>query len=338
MITDAQRTFFLERCGAAQTIVISTHMHADGDALGSEIGLAAYLVDQGKSVRIVNQDPTAEILRFVGRERFLVETYAPQEHDALLYAVDLVILVDNSAPDRLGRMEAIMTEIAERTLVIDHHPAREMPWQHRIVDDSSCATAMMIFDLTVGEAWQPDRVIAEALYVGIATDTGFFRFNSTDAHAYRVAAQLVDRGAHPATVYKAIYERHSVQLTRLLGVALSGVRVDGGSIASVVLPAKLIDEIGARDVDTSEIMTSLLAMDGVSVALLFREIADGKIKVSLRSKGVVDVRLLASSFGGGGHRNASGIVTDGRLDELAEQIIGLAGQALAEKSDRSAER
>jgi phosphoesterase RecJ-like protein len=196
----------------------------------------------------------------------------------------------------------------------------------------------MIFDLTVGESWEPDRVIAEALYVGIATDTGFFRFNSSDAHAYRVAAQLVDQGAHPATVYQAVYERHSVQLTRLLGVALRGVRVDGGSIASVVLPANLIDEIGARDVDTSEIMTSLLAMDGISVALLFRELSDGKIKVSLRSKGVVDVRLLASGFGGGGHRNASGIVTEGCLEALAEQIIGLASQALAENDDRSAEQ
>lgn len=338
MITAAQRTYFLERCRAAQNVVISTHMHADGDAMGSEFGLAAFLVAQGKTVRIVNQDPTAEILRFVGRETLDVEVYDPREHDALLREADLVILVDNSAPDRLGRMEAIMIEVADHTLVIDHHPAREMPWKHRIVDDSSCATAMMIFDLTVSDDWQPDPTAAEALFVGLSTDTGFFRFNSTDAHAYRVGARLVELGAHPATVYQAVYERHSLQLTRLLGTALASVRVDSGSIAIVVLPATLIRELGARDVDTSEIMTALLAMDGITLAFLFRELTDGRVKVSLRSKGLVDVRQLASGFGGGGHRNASGIVTEGRIDDLVEQIVDLAREALARAGDDSTGR
>ena len=321
MIPPESHTLFRDLCAGSQRFVLTTHMNPDGDALGSEFGLARFLLAQGKQVRIVNQDPTPEVLRFLEDDSYPVETYDPRTHDAVLRESDLVVLVDNAAPDRMGRMESIMLATSGRTLCIDHHPSRDTPWSREILDEKASATAIMIYELVLGQGWSLDSKAAEAIYVGLATDTGFFRFNSADARAYRVAAELLLLGAHPARVYRAIYERNSLAFTRLLGSALAGVRTIGsGNIACVRITAKLIEKLDAGDVDTSEIMTALLAMDGISVALLFRELPDHQVKVSLRSKGELDVHSLAAEFGGGGHRNASGIVLDGDLDAAGRRI------------------
>jgi phosphoesterase RecJ-like protein len=186
----------------------------------------------------------------------------------------------------------------------------------------------MVYDLVRAAGWAPDAPAAEGLYVGLATDTGFFRFNSTDARAYEVAADLVRSGVRPSEVYQAVYERNSVAYTRLLGHALADVRVEAGTVAWVALRRDRIASLDARDVDTSEITTPLLAMDGITVALLFRELDGGRVKVSLRAKGVLDVHRLAAEFGGGGHRNASGIVMDGALDDVARAVVGRTIEAL----------
>jgi phosphoesterase RecJ-like protein len=321
MILPGDHDRFRELCEGAERFVLTTHMNPDGDALGSQVGLTRFLTARGKQVRVVNQDATPEILRFLEAHTSGVETYDPGVHDGVLRSADLIVLVDNAALDRLGRMEPIMGEVAGHTLCIDHHPSRRTPWSHQILDEGSCATSVMIYDLVRAAGWEPDREAAEGLYIGLATDTGFFRFNSTDAKAYEVAAELVRLGSDPSRVYQAIYERNSVAFTRLMGHALTGVRVEGGgAVASVSITRDLIAQLNAEDVDTSEITTPLLALDGITVALLFRELAGGRVKVSLRSKGVLDVHRLAAEFGGGGHRNASGIVMEGALEDVVRTV------------------
>jgi len=329
----ASHDLFQELYRSARTIVLTTHVQPDGDAIGSQQSLLRFLLSQRKQVRIVNQDPTPESLRFIEDPAVEVEVYRPEVHDELLAEVDLIMLVDNSAPDRLGRMELPMTQNADRVLCIDHHPARHAPWRHNILHVEACATAALIYDLTRGCGWQPDLPAAEAIYVGLATDTGFFRFNSTVARAHHIAARLLESGVEPARVYQAIYERNSEAFTRLLGHALVGLRLDAqGAIATVTLTRELLAAVGAEDEDTSEITTTLLAMDGVMVAALYRELGDDRVKVSLRSKGELDVHQLATQFGGGGHRNASGIVLPGPLEQVvrtvterATELLGSAG-------------
>jgi phosphoesterase RecJ-like protein len=328
MMSPEAHRLFRDLCDGAVRFVVTTHMNPDGDALGSQLGLARFLLARGKQVRIVNQDPTPEILRFLEDGGFAVEIYDPGTHDEVLRSFDLVVLLDNSAPDRLGRMEPIMGEVAGHTLCIDHHPSRDTPWSHLILDEGSCATAVMVYELVREAGWTPDKQAAVGLYVGLATDTGFFRFNSTDAKAYAIAADFVRLGAEPSRVYQAIYERNSVAYTRLLGHALSEVRVAGGAVASAVVTLDLVEKLDAESVDTSEITTALLAMDGITVALLFRELTGGRVKVSLRSKGVLDVHRLATEFGGGGHRNASGIVMQGTLDEVVRAVTGRIAELL----------
>jgi phosphoesterase RecJ-like protein len=329
MISPEAHRLFRDLCDGAERFVLTTHMNPDGDALGSQLGLVRFLLARGKQVRIVNQDPIPEILRFLEADGLVVETYDPATHDAVLRSFDLIVLVDNSAPDRLGRMEPIMGEVAGHTLCIDHHPSRDTPWSHLILDEQSCATAVLIYDLVRDAGWNLDREAALGLYVGLTTDTGFFRFSSTDAKAYAIAAEFVRLGVEPSKVYQAIYERNSVAYTRLLGHALSDVHVEAGAVASAVVTRELVDKLNAEHVDTSEITTALLAMDGITVALLFRELEGGRVKVSLRSKGVLDLHRLAAEFGGGGHRNASGIVMEGTLDDVVRAVTGRVTESLA---------
>ena len=333
MIDSKALSLFHELVGRHRRFLITTHMNPDGDAIGSQLGLAEFLRSLGREVWLVGQDATPEGLTFLEDDKLRVEVFDPHGHQAQLSRSDLVVLVDNSAPDRLGSMEPAMLEVAGKTLCIDHHPTRETPWAYNILDEDACATAAIIYELAVDRGWKPGRRAAEALYVGIATDTGFFRFNSTNPQAHEIAAELLGAGVDSARCYQEIYERNSDAFTRLLGHALADVRVDAdGALASLRITQEMVERCHAEDVDTSEMTTALLSMDRVRIALLFRELPEGRIKVSLRSKGDVDVHQLATQFGGGGHRNASGIVMNGSLDTVVKSIIRQASALMASRS------
>ena len=312
MITPRDHEAFRALLARAKLYVLVTHVNPDGDAIGSEVGLGRYLSSLGFEVRIVNQDETPPELRFAEFDGPCAEVYDPARHDGLLDAADAIVLVDNSAPDRLGRMEAPSRARTAKTFCIDHHPARATPWAGNVIDTSASATAVVVYELMREEA-------------GLATDTGFFRFNSTSPRAFRVAAELLEAGADPTRCYRELYERNAPAYTRLLGRALSGLALSAdGAVASVGITLAMIDACGAADVDTSEFTTPLLAVDGVRVAILFRELPGGKVKVSLRSTGELDVSRMAAKCGGGGHRNASGIVMPGRFNEIVEAVTARA--------------
>jgi phosphoesterase RecJ-like protein len=272
-------------------------------------------------VRLINADPTSETLAFITQDSPLIEVYDPEQHDEVIRGVDRIVLVDNSAPDRLGRMEPIMLSVAAEVLCIDHHPTREAPWAENILQVGASATALLVWDLVRHRGWDLDARACDAIFVGLATDTGFFRFNSASPHAHRVAADLLECGVQAGDIYRRIYERNTEAYTRLLGHALVGLRIeDGGRIASVGLRRDAIAELAAEDVDSGEITTVLLAIEGVDIVLLFRELPDARVKVSLRSKDALDVHGLAVGFGGGGHRNAAGIVLERPFDEVVESV------------------
>lgn len=320
---------FVEIVSGARRVVLMTHMNADGDALGSEIGMASFLASRGVEVEIVNPDPVPPVLRFLDTGGFPFHAFDAGGHERRLDDADLLILLDNSAPDRLGALEAAASARADKVLCVDHHPTRGTIWGETILDPEASATAAMVHELTTATGWEPDADAASSLYVGLATDTGFFRFNSTNSRALRIAAELVDAGARPAVAFERIHERNSTLYTRLLGDALADLQVDAsGRVASIRLTRAMLGRAGDCEIDSSEMTTPLLAIEGVRVAILFRELQDDRVKVSLRSKGRVDVYRLALEFGGGGHRNASGIVAKGTLDDVVERVLGRVSDAV----------
>jgi phosphoesterase RecJ-like protein len=327
MISSRNHGLFRELIDDGRCFVLTTHMNPDGDALGSQIALARHLSARAADVRIINSDRSPENLRFLEAGAPEIEVFDESRHADVLASADVVVLLDNSAPDRLGTMEGVMRASADRVLCIDHHPTRETPWAHEILDESECATACIVYDLIVEADTSLDPDTARALFVGLATDTGFFRFNSTTPRAFEIAAVLMRAGVNPAACYQEIYERNSPPFTRLLGEGLARMHLDAeGEVASIRVTQAMVDRCGAEGEDTSEMTTALLAMDRVRVAILFREVLPDQVKVSLRSKGNLDVRALAMEFGGGGHRNASGIVTSGGLDEVAERVVAKASE------------
>jgi bifunctional oligoribonuclease and PAP phosphatase NrnA len=332
MIDAKDHRAFAELLDRARLYVLVTHVNPDGDAIGSQVGLGRYLASLGREVRLINQDDTPQELTFLEFDGPAAERYEPSRHDGFLDAADAIVLVDNSAPDRLGRMEDPVRRRTAKTFCIDHHPTRTTPWAGNVIDTSASATAMIVHELARERGWSPDRPAADALYAGLATDTGFFRFNSTSPRALRVAAELLEAGADPTRCHAEIYERNSPAYTRLLGRALAGLSIsDDGAVASVGLTLEMIEASGATGVDTSEVTTPVLAVDGVRIAILFRELPGGKVKVSLRSKGALDVQRLAVEFGGGGHRNASGIVMPGRFGDITDTVTGRAVALAAEE-------
>jgi len=301
--------------------VLATHVNADGDGLGAQLALFHFLRRRGKQVRIVNTDPPPHNFGFLDPEG-LIEQYDPPVHDPVLDGAEAIVLLDNSSAQRLGRMRERIEGSPAPKVCIDHHPQPDTAWDVMAIDDTASATGEMIYELIREMDGDIPREAAEPIYVSIVTDTGNFRFSNTKPRILRIAADLVEKGVSVPKIYQEIYERNSAAFTRLLGAALSDVRLEQeGRLGYLVITKDLMRRVDAEGEDTSEVINHVLAIDGARVAVLFREMDEGQTKVSLRSKGTIDVRAVAARFGGGGHRNASGIVLQTPLPEALEKVL-----------------
>jgi phosphoesterase RecJ-like protein len=306
---------------AARTVVLLTHVTPDGDGIGAEICLHSYLVSRGIDARILNTDPLPERYRFLD-VRGAVELFDPARHDAFVRGADLIFMLDNSAPSRLGAVEAATRASRATTICIDHHNITDPFWKVNIIDQEASATGEMVYRIVQALGVRPDFVGAQAAYVSLVTDTGYFRFGKTAPRSHEAAADMLAQGVSPPRVYAEVYERHSAAFVRLGGVALSGLRVEeDGRLAWIVLTKQQVEECGAELEDTSDIVNELLTIDQVRVAVLLKELSDDRVKLSFRSKGALDVNRVAQTFGGGGHTNAAGAVVPGRLADLVRTVL-----------------
>jgi phosphoesterase RecJ-like protein len=180
----------------------------------------------------------------------------------------------------------------------------------------------MIYRLIREVDGEIDAAEAEPIYVSIVTDTGNFRFSNTTPGVLRTAADLLSKGVKVPRVYQEIFERYAPSFVKLLGTALASIQQDEtGRLGYIELTREMMRACGADGEDTSDIINGILTIDGTELALLFKELPEGRTKVSLRSKGTLDVNRLASEFGGGGHRNASGIVMPVPIEEAVATIL-----------------
>jgi phosphoesterase RecJ-like protein len=300
--------------------VLTTHVHPDGDGVGSQLALARFLAARGAAVRIVNRDGVPAGLRFLeGSEA--VEVYAPAAHDALLRDADAVVMLDNSDPRRLEEMERPVRAARGVTVCIDHHPDPDPFWGLLLVDGDAPCTGTIVHRILAAAGAPLDAATATALYTALASDTGRFRFGNTSERAFAMASELVAAGAVPARIYASLEEKQSPGYVRLFGELLAGLELRrDGRVVVLRLPRALAEERGALGEDLSEVINQSLKIETSRVAALFRELAPAATKVSLRSKGDLDVNGLARRHGGGGHRNASGIVFQLPLDEAVARL------------------
>ena len=312
---------------SARHVVLTTHVNADGDGVGSEVGLWHLLRARGVSVRIAN--PTGIPDRF----NFLIPEGADASKDAIreIERADIVASLDIGDLTRLGNLAAVINKRQPPFVCIDHHVGPvKLPAGPCLIAPEATATAELVFDLANVAGWPLTPESAQALYVGLLTDTGGFRFSNTTARALRVAAALLEKGVDPESIYASVYASAPEGRVRLLAEVLQTLVVEPEvGLAWVSVPADALrrHEVTADDLDG--VVEFPRSIAGVRMALLFRHIGNGRIKVSFRSMGEVDVAVLAHQFGGGGHHRAAGASLAGSMAEVEEQVLSAARHFLA---------
>ena len=321
--------------GAGRRVVLTTHVNADGDGVGSEVALWHLLTAQGMRVAIANPTPIPD------RFAFLVPVRADRSDHAVkeIEGADLIIVVDFADLTRLGDLAQAVRKTTVPTVCIDHHVSPgTLPAGPRLVAPEAAATAELVFDLAATLHWEIAPAAARAMYVGILTDTGGFRFSNTSPRALHVASVLLERGVDPESIYEEVYASAPEGRVRLTAEVLQTLVVEPAvGLAWVTVPPDALARLGATADDLDGIVEYPRSIAGVRLALLFRQLANGRIKVSFRSLGNVDSADLAHGFGGGGHRKAAGASVEGSLGDVQQRVLEAArsylqGRAVARES------
>jgi phosphoesterase RecJ-like protein len=304
-----------------QRVCLTTHVNPDGDGLGSEVGLVHLLCAQGVEAVITNPTPTPNRFRFLFDDLPNVDRSGEAIRE--LRRADVIIVLDISDLGRLGMLTETVRARGVPVICIDHHVGDgELPDGPRYIDSDAAATGELIYEIAVANGWPVTGAAARALYVAILTDTGGFRFSNTRPRTLRIAADLLEVGVDPEEIYVEVYARAPEGRPRLLAEALQTLIVEPEyGLAWVTVPQGAVERLGVTSDDLDGVVEFPRSIEGVRMALLFREASQHRVKVSLRSVGNVDVASFAQQFGGGGHVKAAGLVLPGTLAEVQATIL-----------------
>jgi phosphoesterase RecJ-like protein len=300
----------LQQIETRDHFVLTSHARPDGDAVGSVLACWQILRTLGKQAEVVLSDGVPQIYRRLPFADAVTRSRAVNGK----YDAAILLECDGLARARLDGLEG-------RFLInIDHHssgrPFADVNW----IDPSACATAELIYRLALAAEVRITPEMATCLYTAVLTDTGSFAFAGTCERTFALAQELVRCGADPVAIAQSVYFSHPASKTRLLGAALSNLHIDG-NLAWMYVTRADMERCTARDEDTEGLVNYALGVAGIEVAAFFRELADGRFRVSLRSKGAMDVSAVAARYGGGGHRCAGGCSIDGPLTTATERIL-----------------
>ena len=300
----------LNQIGRRQTFILTSHARPDGDAVGSALACCQILRSMGKQANVVLSDPVPVIYRPLPFSDSVLRTtdHAPQAEAVIILECDSV-------------QRTCLTGLEQHYLInIDHHatalPFADLNW----IDPNACATAEMIFRLAREAGVRISPEVATCLYTAVVADTGSFCFHGTTERTFALAQELVRCGANPVRIAHNMYFSNSASKMLLLGSALSTLQRDGSLVWMHVDRASM-ERCQASEEDCEGLVNYALAIEGIEVALFFREQPDGSFRVSLRSKGAVNVAAIAAAFGGGGHECASGCGIDGPLPIATERLL-----------------
>jgi phosphoesterase RecJ-like protein len=304
-----------------QSFILTSHARPDGDAIGSQLAMAFALDRLGKTVRLVGRDPVpAPYLPFPGTSRIEMVTAADTPADALI----VMECSDLSRPDVAG---------LDRYFVInvDHHLGNRMYGDVNWFDVSAAACGELVADIVdaLGVPWSVE--IASHLYLAIATDTGGFRYGPMSARTFEICRRIVEAGVAVAALSRQIFDSFGIGRVKLTGALLDAMTLHHDNrLAILAFDDALLAACGAVPDDTEGLVNMPLAAREVQSSALIKRQADGTSRVSLRSKGVVDVRTVVTRWGGGGHKNAAGCTMTGSLEEIRAQLVSAIGEQLAD--------
>jgi len=299
----------LQEVRARRHFVVTSHARPDGDGIGSALACAQILQHMGKEATVVMHDGVPRIYQNLPFAERVI-------HAETVPANDAVIILECDSIKRT------MLEGLENCFLIsiDHHMSGRNFAQVNWIDPSAMATAELVYRMARLAGVTVDADIATCLYTALMTDTGSFMFEGTNEHTFALARELVLAGADPARCARSIYFGHSTAKLRLLGSALTNLHREG-SLAWIWVTQEQMDRAGAREEDCEGLVNYALSIGDVQVAVFFRELPDHRFRVSLRSKGEVNVSAVAEHFGGGGHKCASGCSVEGPLATAVARVV-----------------
>ncbi len=301
--------------------LIACHENPEGDAIGSELALALALRKMGKTATVLNADPVPGNLTFLPGADTIVF-----EEDGSSYEVGVVI--DCGSLERTGRAR---DELCKCPILvnIDHHATNEIRADYALIDPEAPASGVLVYRILAERRDLIDRDIATNIYVAVLTDTGSFHYANASPEAFAVAGDMVQRGVDPWKVAERVYETQTVHRLGLLARVLSSLTVSAdGRVAAIVTRRQDLEDFSATKDHLEGFINYPRSILGVEVAAALREETEGEVRVSLRSKGRVDVSAVAASLGGGGHRNAAGCTVHGSIEEAKRMVFGLLEAAL----------
>ena len=309
-----------DRLKSARSIAVATHVGGDGDGWGSACALAHHFAPRGIDVRLLAGTPMPDRFDFLLPEGFV--TLAPDGAGIeALKTADVQMVVDASEFSRLGEFGS--QYVPKRTIVIDHHAVatNRIEACSSLIDPTAAATAELIYDVLALDGDPIGAGAASALYVGLVMDTGSFRYSNSTPHAHRLAAVLIEAGADPEALYRPLFASLTPCELDTLRAALDGLQVDEElGLAWSVLGLDVVNRCGTLD-EYEGIIDHLRNIEGVEIAVLFRERSGGEVKVSFRSTGTANVAAVAGVFEGGGHEKAAGATLTGALQEVTERVL-----------------
>jgi phosphoesterase RecJ-like protein len=302
----------LREIRAHRRFVVTSHARPDGDGIGSALACGQILRVMGKEAEVVMHDGVPRIYQNLPfADRVMKADSVPA---SLLGSAVILLECDSTR-------RALLDGLEECFLInIDHHASGRNFADVNWIDSTVMATAELIYRFARLACVPIDHDIATCLYTALMTDTGSFMYEGTNEHTFTVARDLVLAGADPAHCARPIYFGHSTAKMRLLGAALSNLHREG-SLAWIWVTQEQMHRLGAREEDCEGLVNYALSMGDVEVAIFFRELADRRFRISLRSKGAVNVSTVAEYFGGGGHKCASGCSIEGPLAVAVSRIV-----------------
>jgi len=305
----------LAAISSGKKFLITAHVRLDGDALGSELALYLMLKDLGKEVVICNQDPTPEHYRFLPAAEHIVHDL---EH---IEKYDVGFVLDCSELDRVGKISADVVRI--KTLInIDHHISNGGFSKLRLLDPKASSTGELLYRLMRKMHVKMTKDICTNLYAAILTDTGGFRYSSTHQDTLKAAGDLVEGGADPQWISENIYESDPPAKLKLLSNVLQTLELNlEFKTASMIVTFEHLRQTGATMEHTDGFIDIPRTVKGIDIAMLYTQMGEKQFKLSLRSKGKVNVEKIARKFGGGGHVNAAACRIAGDIEAIKALVL-----------------
>lgn len=312
----------IELISQSENILVTTHTKPDGDACGSVAALCEAIGALGKKVTplMLSAVPDWYAFLFANKAAVLGEDIKLEELAAGRF--DLIIIVDTNSLGQLPKFDEFLKQNDAPVLVLDHHETGDHLGDLEVIDRSAAAAGLIVLDLLTHAGWTPTQSIARALFVAVATDTGWFQFSNTNGRTLRACAELIDAGAKPTQIYAAMYQNFSHVRFALMMAMLNSLELHlDGRYAVMQVTQQDFARTGAAYSDTENLINESHRVGTVKASALFIELKDGRIRCSLRSRGGPDVSRIAAKFGGGGHTMAAGTFLPGPLENARNLIL-----------------